>query len=100
MLLSGRKRWFLWPPSSAVYSRKHAHAWFREDYPNLQVPCLHSVSHPTHAQMQGQDKPLACVQEAGDVVFVPDLWGHAVLNLDEAIGFALETDHARVVKFA
>ena len=33
---------------------------------------------------------LRCVQRPGDVLWVPDYWGHAVLNLDETVGVALE----------
>lgn len=33
---------------------------------------------------------LECMQESGDVVFVPEGWGHAVLNVAESIGFASE----------
>lgn len=34
--------------------------------------------------------PLTCVQEAGDVMFVPRAWGHGVLNLATTVGYALE----------
>lgn len=33
---------------------------------------------------------LECVQESGDVLFVPEAWGHATLNLAESIGAASE----------
>ena len=33
---------------------------------------------------------LRCVQEAGDVVYVPRLWGHAVINLKQSVGAAVE----------
>jgi hypothetical protein len=33
MLFYGRKRWFMWPPRLAMYSKKHANQWLREDYP-------------------------------------------------------------------
>ena len=36
------------------------------------------------------DAPLECTQEAGDVMFVPHSWGHAVINLVETIGVASE----------
>lgn len=35
-------------------------------------------------------RPLECEQHAGDMLFVPDLWAHGVLNMDEVIGFATE----------
>ena len=36
-----------------------------------------------------------CVQRPGDVLFVPDNWGHAVLNLAPSVGFASEVATAR-----
>ena len=33
---------------------------------------------------------LGCVQEAGDLIFVPHRWGHATLNLEMSIGIAEE----------
>ena len=33
---------------------------------------------------------LECEQLGGDVIFVPEMWGHAVINLEESIGYASE----------
>ena len=33
---------------------------------------------------------LSCVQEAGDLAFVPKGMAHGVLNLAESVGFAIE----------
>ena len=33
---------------------------------------------------------LQCRQESGDVLFVPEAWGHAVLNVGESVGVASE----------
>lgn len=33
---------------------------------------------------------LQCMQEAGDIIYIPRLWGHAVLNVQESVGFAIE----------
>ena len=35
-----------------------------------------------------------CIQESGDLVYIPDGWGHAVENLAESVGYALEFDWA------
>lgn len=71
----GAKRWFVFTPAKTVYSRKTIKEWVEEDLPTL-----------------GEDKrPLECLQEAGDVVYVPLDWGHAVLNEeDNTFGYALE----------
>jgi hypothetical protein len=36
--------------------------------------------------MQG----LQCTQHAGDMIFVPSLWGHGTLNIQQSIGVAHE----------
>lgn len=42
------------------------------------------------AAEDGEDEELLCVQEAGDLIYVPRLWGHAVLNLAQSVGAAVE----------
>lgn len=37
-------------------------------------------------------QPIECVQHAGEVVYVPSMWSHATINLDECIGLAVELD--------
>ena len=67
-LVRGRKLWTLQAPSNATYSRVHAQL---------------EVTMPV-----GDGEAFRCVQEAGDVIFVPDSWGHAVLNLEESAAYA------------
>ncbi|EGD77594.1 hypothetical protein PTSG_08691 [Salpingoeca rosetta] len=73
-LVYGRKRWFLLPPPLAIYSKQHPH-----DFIDEQLPAL-----------RARGAVLECIQESGDVVFVPEMWAHAVLNEAESIGFASE----------
>ncbi|XP_065839382.1 uncharacterized protein [Oscarella lobularis] len=68
-LIYGKKRWFLYPPPSAFYSKRPVWEWYRTEY---------------------QSDAMECVQEAGDVLYVPDMWGHGVINLQESVGFASE----------
>mmetsp|Transcript_89325 Transcript_89325/g.255025 ORF Transcript_89325/g.255025 Transcript_89325/m.255025 type:complete len:266 (-) Transcript_89325:457-1254(-) len=72
-LAHGRKLWYLSPPEDAYYSSKRPYDALRdgEDY------------------MTGSRH---CLQHAGDVLFVPRLWGHAVLNSATCIGCAQEYD--------
>lgn len=44
----------------------------------------------TRSLLSMQDRPVECVQEAGDLVFVPDMWGHGVYNEADSVGFAAE----------
>ena len=32
-----------------------------------------------------------CVQTAGDVFFIPQSWGHGILNLQESVAVAIES---------
>lgn len=74
-LVNGRKKWFAYTPARTVYSRKPVVTWVKEDLPRLAE----------------RERPLECVQRAGDVVYIPLDWGHAILNLDEhTFGYALE----------
>lgn len=75
-LLCGRKRWICFPPSTdpnkigaGVEYQKQTPVsyWWLDVYPTLDLEALGAV--------EG-------IQEAGDTIFVPSGWHHAVLNLD------------------
>ncbi|RKP07513.1 hypothetical protein THASP1DRAFT_30669 [Thamnocephalis sphaerospora] len=80
-LLSGRKRWALYPgnivpPGVRVIDKDEGSFespdspyWYREVYPTL-PPDL---------------RPLECIQESGQTIFVPGGWWHMVLNLNETV---------------
>ena len=68
--MAGRKRWMLYPPNASFYSELHPLEWLRA-----------KRRHRGHAAIE-------CEQQAGDVLFVPQLWGHGTLNLEESIGVA------------
>ena len=70
--LVGRKRWFFRPPSHVFWSRKPVLRWFQEEYSKLKQPLFE------------------CVQEPGDIIYVPEGYGHAVLNLEESLAVAME----------
>lgn len=72
-VLFGAKRWTLYPssgvPPEAGYNPTEPHLqWLSEFYPLVK---------------EGANKPLECVQQAGDVVYVPEGWYHATVNLGD-----------------
>jgi hypothetical protein len=42
------------------------------------------------ANRERGDAPSKCVQEVGDMIYVPALWGHATLNERQSFGVAYE----------
>ena len=99
MLIYGAKKWFLYAPRNAIMSNKqikdytesdmrrmmgrgkvHMKGGEERDFNTLQAN--HSVS------------PMVCVQTAGDVMIVPEAWGHGVLNIQDSVAVATETKAA------
>ena len=81
-LVFGRKVWILLPPRIARFLAHHsAIGWFRSLTKNRLIEMLGGPNDP---------KPLLAVQEAGDLVYIPPFWGHAVLNTADSFAFAME----------
>jgi len=72
--LVGRKRWFFSPPAHNFWSRKPVSEWLAHDYPAT----------PAGAPL------FECTQHPGDIMYVPNLWSHAVVNLEDAVAVATE----------
>ena len=64
-LLAGRKRWWLRPPGKSAMSRVHPG----------------DVEQWEEVKTYYEDA-WSFEQQPGDVVYVPDMWGHSVLNLE------------------
>lgn len=67
-LVYGVKRWFLWPPQDAHFVFDHVGAWIKRKTGHY----------------------LECIQMPGDVIYVPQNWGHAVINEAPSIAVAFE----------
>eukprot|EP00750_Incisomonas_marina_P008421 INCI15468.1.p1 GENE.INCI15468.1~~INCI15468.1.p1 ORF type:complete len:859 (-),score=137.95 INCI15468.1:123-2699(-) len=81
----GRKRWVLFDPEEAFYSVKSSLHFFNEDLPDIvngEGKVFRAADFKLH--------PLEFVQEAGDIVLLPDYWGHGTLNLETSVGIAFE----------
>ena len=63
IVIVGTKRWFLYPPAQADYTTEPIFDWVRDTYPTLSAA----------------RRPIEMLQQAGDVVILPPLWGHATI---------------------
>eukprot|EP00008_Paramoeba_atlantica_P003320 CAMPEP_0201476220 /NCGR_PEP_ID=MMETSP0151_2-20130828/1471_1 /ASSEMBLY_ACC=CAM_ASM_000257 /TAXON_ID=200890 /ORGANISM="Paramoeba atlantica, Strain 621/1 / CCAP 1560/9" /LENGTH=787 /DNA_ID=CAMNT_0047856523 /DNA_START=1491 /DNA_END=3851 /DNA_ORIENTATION=- len=74
VLAHGLKKWFLFPPSSALYSRVPALDWLQNtDLSKFEAGELYEV-----------------VQHPGDVLWLPYGWGHLTINIERSVGVAFE----------
>lgn len=79
-LFNGTKRWALLPPRRASMSTVPAQRWFASELPRLRE---------AHGALE-------CTQRPGDVLVVPELWGHATLVKEgPAMAVALEQGSLR-----
>ena len=60
----------MYPPAEAPFGQKPVEQWLHDDY--------------------DAGSAIEVVQNAGDILYVPCEWGHAVLNTRETIGAAVE----------
>lgn len=72
-LLHGRKRWALYPPRVDGLPPRVASA-SPSDFFGTVLP-----------ELPPSERPLQCVLEAGEVMFLPSGWWHTVLNLQQTI---------------
>lgn len=72
---AGRKRWFLIPPEAAAWSLDPAGTWEQT---------------AEYRELRNSGKLFEVVQECGDILFVPEGWGHATILDSYAVGVAQE----------
>ena len=98
IIAHGRKRWYLLPPARAIYATFPAAAWVAHHLPALgggDASPMTSRAALHNDTIGDIPRPLECTQQAGDAIYVPAGWGHAVLNLAEYnVGYALEFSSA------
>ena len=72
----GAKYWMIYPPHSQIMSNMQTLEYFETD---MRVFNDRNI------------RPVTCVQTAGDVLIIPESWGHAVLNIQESVTMATES---------
>jgi hypothetical protein len=74
-LVYGAKKWMIYPPHNMIMSNKQILDYYETDRLDFEKRGI---------------KPVTCVQTAGDVMIIPESWGHGVLNIQESIAVATE----------
>jgi len=74
-LVYGAKKWLVYPPHYKIMSSNQILDFFETDMDYFKKKGI---------------QPLTCIQTAGDVMIIPESWGHGVLNLQESIAVATE----------
>nr|XP_060642260.1 jmjC domain-containing protein 8 isoform X2 [Anolis sagrei ordinatus] len=70
-VIFGRKRWFLYPPEKMpkFHPNRTTLSWLLDTYPFL----------------PSWERPMECTIHPGEVLYFPDRWWHATLNLDTSV---------------
>jgi hypothetical protein len=71
----GAKKWLLQPPHHMIMSNQSPLPYYEEVMPKLKARGVRFTT---------------CMQTAGDVLLVPECWGHGVLNAQTSIAVATE----------
>jgi hypothetical protein len=74
-LFYGHKKWFLFPPKDSIYSSTPSAKWVEKG--------------PAESRQEGRTI-YECDQRPGEILFIPDFWGHATLNLEPSVAVASE----------
>ena len=72
--VSGKKRWWVVTPRSAVWSRRHIREYAEEGK---------GGPGGGRGAYGEEERPMECVQRSGDMVYVPGDWGHAAMNVED-----------------
>ncbi|KAG5181537.1 hypothetical protein JKP88DRAFT_263622 [Tribonema minus] len=95
LMLTGSKKWWVLPPRQATFSRMHIKEWAAKlctasgDALHALSADLDSTLHLLFARaplgtqtgrLESRDAPMECLQNAGDLAYVPFDWGHAAIN--------------------
>ena len=78
-LVHGLKHWFMYAPGTS---------------PNMPIDAVTGVKHWARTVLPtlGDRKPIQCTQRAGEILYVPQGWIHATLNVGEAVAVGGQLD--------
>ncbi|XP_071545188.1 jmjC domain-containing protein 8-like isoform X2 [Panulirus ornatus] len=70
-IIWGQKRWFMYPPgvNPSFHPNRTSLQWLMEDYP----------------KKKGNSMLYECTLLPGEIIYFPDMWWHATLNIDTSV---------------
>ncbi|KAI4307418.1 hypothetical protein L6164_030610 [Bauhinia variegata] len=83
-LLSGRKRWALYPPGKVPLGVT-VHVNEEDGDVNIDTPSSLQWWLDFYPLLADENKPVECTQLPGETIYVPSGWWHCVLNLETTI---------------
>jgi hypothetical protein len=69
----------------------------REHQVNATMPALEFFTDILPTMTKRNEEIYEFIQEEGEIVFVPDHWGHAVLNLEPSVGASRQMPRWRYI---
>jgi hypothetical protein len=93
-LVYGAKKWVLYPPSHMIMSNTQILKYFETDLLEFEKKGIH---YATCVQTAGGSSPppppppSPLLILVGDVLVVPESWGHGVLNIEDSVAVATES---------
>ena len=82
-LLAGRKRWLLYPPGHVPPGVEEEVDSDGEKSYDAPEPMEYMLDE--FPQIRSDERPIECIQEAGEMIFVPTGWWHMVLNITDTV---------------
>ena len=89
VLMAGLRRWALIPPRSAEFSALHAIAYFESLRSGRWQHEADAKAERTHGTAPPEWIDSG-VQRRGELLYVPEQWGHATLSLSDSVAVAVE----------
>ncbi|AES73073.2 putative transcription factor & chromatin remodeling &Metalloenzymes JmjC family [Medicago truncatula] len=83
-LLSGRKRWALYPPGKVPLGVT-VHVNEEDGDVSIETPSSLQWWLDFYPLLADEDKPIECTQLPGETIYVPSGWWHCILNLETTI---------------
>lgn len=74
--IHGRKHWVLYNEKPEFHKDQTSRNWMEYNYMSM-----------INSNSGNDERPLECTLDPGDIIYFPDMWWHATINLDPYTAF-------------